>query len=117
MEKMCIVCGQLKDIDDFPRNRRMPDGHLGWCMDCFEKRGSPNVEVVPMTPEAAKAHMRVLYAKQRERESYKEYQRAYRSRPDVKEKYRLRNEAYRNRKKQEKNDLPGSAADAQNSNS
>lgn len=47
MEKMCIVCGQLKDIDDFPRNRRMPDGHLGWCMDCFRFRGLPHAVEKP----------------------------------------------------------------------
>lgn len=64
-----------------------------------------------------KAHMRALYAKQRARDSYKEYQRAYRSRPDVKEKYRQRNEAYRNRIKQEKDDLSRGAADSQNSDS
>lgn len=117
MEKQCIVCGKVKNIESFPPNRRMPDGHLGWCMDCFKKRGLPNVEVPPISPEVMKAHMRALYAKRRAQESYKEYQRAYRRRPDVKEKYRQRNEAYRNRIKQEKDDLSRGATDSQNSDS
>lgn len=117
MEKQCIVCGKVKDIESFPPNRRMPDGHLGWCMDCFKKRGLPNVEVPLITPEAIKARKRKKYAKQRERASYKEYQHAYRRRPEVKEKYRQRNEAYRNRIKQEKDDLSRGAVDSQNSDS
>ena len=36
--KVCIICGQEKPLDQFPTNRRMPDGHLGWCMECFVLR-------------------------------------------------------------------------------
>lgn len=38
MKKVCIVCGQELPIERFPENRRMPDGHLGWCFECFALR-------------------------------------------------------------------------------
>ena len=38
MKKVCIVCGQELPISQFPTNRRMPDGHLGWCFECFKLR-------------------------------------------------------------------------------
>lgn len=38
MKKVCVVCGHELPLDRFPQNRRMPDGHLGWCFDCFKHR-------------------------------------------------------------------------------
>ena len=38
MNKVCIVCGQELPISQFPTNRGMPDGHLGWCFECFKFR-------------------------------------------------------------------------------
>jgi len=32
--KKCPSCQQLKTIDEFGKNRRMPDGHHYWCRDC-----------------------------------------------------------------------------------
>lgn len=39
--KVCICCGEKLPIDMFPTNRRMKDGHLGWCFDCFALRTPP----------------------------------------------------------------------------
>lgn len=44
MKKVCKVCGRELSIAHFPLNRRMPDGHLGWCFDCFSMRTPPKRE-------------------------------------------------------------------------
>lgn len=38
--KVCICCGEELPIEKFPTNRRMKDGHLGWCFECFKLRGT-----------------------------------------------------------------------------
>lgn len=65
MKKVCIVCGQELPIERFPENRRMPDGHLGWCFECFalrtlegrlkaKKHEIQPVEVTPIPKEQSK---------------------------------------------------------------
>lgn len=53
--KVCIICGHELPLEQFPTNRRMPDGHLGWCYECFalrEYKGNAKaVEVAPEEPE------------------------------------------------------------------
>lgn len=44
--KTCVCCGDVLPIDRFPENRRMPDGHLGWCYDCFKLRTSTRMKKV-----------------------------------------------------------------------
>lgn len=54
MKKVCIICGQELPIELFPTNRRMPDGHLGWCKECFALRTyhpptpAPSPEIEPV---------------------------------------------------------------------
>lgn len=54
MNKVCVVCGQELPISQFPENRRMPDGHLGWCFECFALRTckpkQPQIEPVAEEP-------------------------------------------------------------------
>ena len=65
MKKVCIVCGQELPIERFPENRRMHDGHLGWCFECFalrtlegrlkaKKHEIQPVEVTPIQKEQSK---------------------------------------------------------------
>lgn len=111
--KVCIVCGEELPIDMFPTNRRMKDGHLGWCFDCFKLRGTEAGREYFKQKETEKAarlerkkeqrrrwarenaeKMRE-YAKKWHREHYvdpafrekrKEYMKEYRQRPEAKEK-------------------------------
>lgn len=108
MKKVCIVCGEELPIEMFPTNRRMPDGHLGWCFDCFKLRGTEAGREYFKQKEAeakAKAIKARYYAKNAEkireyakqwrrehyadpafRERHKEYMREYRQRPEAKAK-------------------------------
>lgn len=37
MEKRCNRCGEVRDINRFPKNRRMKDGRLNQCNSCRDK--------------------------------------------------------------------------------
>lgn len=49
--KVCICCGERLSIEMFPTNRRMKDGHLGWCFECFKLRGTEDGRRIA-TPKA-----------------------------------------------------------------
>jgi hypothetical protein len=36
-QKLCRICGKLKDIDNFAKNDKMKDGHRNECNDCKNK--------------------------------------------------------------------------------
>jgi hypothetical protein len=36
-QKLCRVCGKLKDIDNFAKNEKMVDGHRNECRECHNK--------------------------------------------------------------------------------
>lgn len=95
--KVCIVCGQEKPLDQFPTNRGMKDGHLGWCFECFahrhkfyhyptevepqqreERRGRPK-RIVLKTPEERKKRRRELakvrYHRRKEDPAFRECRR------------------------------------------
>jgi hypothetical protein len=37
--KRCPDCGEMKSLDDFPRNRRCKDGRHAYCKRCHNARG------------------------------------------------------------------------------
>jgi hypothetical protein len=37
--KRCPDCGKYKPLDQFPRNKRMPDGRHAYCKPCHNARG------------------------------------------------------------------------------
>ena len=37
--KRCPACGQTKSLDDFPRNKRSPDGRAFYCKPCHNAKG------------------------------------------------------------------------------
>lgn len=68
-EKACSVCGEVKALDEFYRDRREPDGRAWWCKVCTSAKRS--------TPEARAAE-RERY--QRNREKSLKQQREYKRR-------------------------------------
>lgn len=123
--KVCIVCGQEKPLDQFPTNRGMKDGHLGWCFECFaqrhkfyhyptevapqpreEHRGRPRTRVGSTPEECAELERKREYAKyfhRRNKQKYLERTRA-RSRRYYwanREKELERQKEYRKRKKEQ----------------
>ncbi|MBR4968919.1 MAG: hypothetical protein IKY57_02030 [Alistipes sp.] len=84
MKKVCIVCGQELPIEQFPENRRMPDGHLGWCFECFALRTwkpkqhqiepvaeepTPEEQPAPVEPSKPKRSPKVIRRYKRSEES------------------------------------------------
>lgn len=91
--KVCLCCGESLPIEQFPTNRRMLDGHLGWCFDCWKMRNTPEGNAL--------ANQLRQEAKKREKRAQKKaYQRLYRQRhaEEVKRKNR---EYYRERIKRD----------------
>ena len=68
MTKTCIICGEALPIERFPENRRMPDGHLDWCLDCWKFRG---------TAEYHKQQAELKLQREEERKAKREKQKAY----------------------------------------
>jgi hypothetical protein len=65
-EKRCARCGLVKTIEDFPRNRHLPDGHVQRCRACLgiERRER---KVRRGSLETRLAWERTYYARNRER--------------------------------------------------
>lgn len=89
--KRCIVCGQDFPLENFPTNRRMPDGHLGWCFECFALRtwkpkqsqtepvaekSTPEEKPAPAESPKPKRSLKEIHRRNRS-EEYKERNRLY----------------------------------------
>lgn len=119
--KVCIVCGEELPIEMFPTNRRMKDGHLGWCFECFKHRSSEAGREYFKQKEAVKAarlerkkeqrrrwarenaekmreYAKNWHAKKKQDPAYKErrteYMKEYRQRPEAKAKAKATHAAY-----------------------
>ena len=42
--KRCPSCGETKPLDDFPRNKRSPDGRAFYCKPCHNRKGRESRE-------------------------------------------------------------------------
>lgn len=78
--KTCIVCGQELPLAQFPTNKRMPDGHLGWCFECFRLRvyarpTNPEPEQLPppIAEEAVPDRVELAKARERKRKWYQDH--------------------------------------------
>lgn len=119
--KRCIKCCREFTLDHFPPNRRMPDGHLNWCFECFEHRGrdiEEHIEEVrkyffvsesqrkalarrDRRRERERIRMREKYHNDPEfREREKQRKKAYLERPEVRERLRAYHREYYQRNKE-----------------
>lgn len=44
-QKLCRICGKLKDIDNFAKNEKMKDGHRNECNDCKNKLYNNKIKI------------------------------------------------------------------------
>jgi hypothetical protein len=45
-QKLCRICGKLKDFEDFKKNDEMKDGHRNECKKCFNKLKQKDIKFV-----------------------------------------------------------------------
>ena len=62
--KICIICGDNKDLESFYKHPKMADGRLGKCKDCCKKQAKLREEKLRLNPEW------VLKEQERHREKY-----------------------------------------------
>lgn len=95
MKKVCIVCGQELPIEQFPENRRMPDGHLGWCFECFALRTwkPQQHQIEPVAEEPTPEEQPAPVEPPKPKRSPKEIRRRNRS-EESKERNRIRARQY-----------------------
>ncbi len=86
--KHCTKCKKIKSLSEFHKNKRMPDGHHGWCKMCRnkaekERRQRPEIKAVNRARQQTTKYKRYArkYAREYRRKnktSQKDYQRFYR---------------------------------------
>ncbi len=45
MQKKCFVCGEQKEIDEFYKHSKMPDGHLNKCKGCCKSQSKKRYKI------------------------------------------------------------------------
>lgn len=82
--KICYICKKEKDIQEFNKDRRQPDGHARLCKECKHKRDKESYERRKNDPEYHKKKLE-QGAKYRlaHKEQIKAYSNDYNSRPEV----------------------------------
>lgn len=48
--KICKVCGENRDLDEFGKNKRASDGHINTCNSCVKPRGGDRKSVKVKSP-------------------------------------------------------------------
>lgn len=102
--KVCICCGERLQIDKFPTNRRMKDGHLGWCFECFKLRGTedgrriaaPKAKRKKELSEEAKAKRKAYLKSWKEAniDRVRDYERAYYLKKKTSESFQEKRKVY-----------------------
>lgn len=102
--KACVCCGEKLPIEMFPTNRRMKDGHLGWCFECFKLRGTedgrriatPKAKRKKVLSEEVKARRKAYIKSWREAniDRVRDYERAYYHKKKTSESFQEKRKVY-----------------------
>ena len=71
--KNCIICNEIKDLNEFYIHKKMADGHLNKCKDCTKMHSKKRHYRITSTPEGLEKE-RARHREKYHRLGYKEKQ-------------------------------------------